>query len=207
MAQHLLLMVIAAPLLILAVPQIPLLWALPLSWRHKAGVWQRRLALRQLWRALTLPLVAWMLHAGMMWLWHLPALYRAALNDPLIHALEHVSFLGSGLLYWWVIIHPRSRVEQGYNALSLFAMAMQSSLLGALMTFARVPWYPDYQATTAPWGLTPLEDQQLAGLLMWLPTGLVYLAAIGYYLSSWLREAEPRARLAEGKQETRSDVA
>ena len=207
MAQHLLLMAVAAPPLVLGAPQTGFLWALPRSWRQQFAPWQRQPALRRTWRALTLPLVAWSLHAGLMWLWHLPTLYQAALHDGFMHGLQHFCFFGSGLLYWWVIVHPHSRVGQGYNVLSLFAMAMQSSLLGALMTFSRIPWYPDYQTTAVPWGLTPLVDQQLAGLLMWLPAGLVYLAAVGYHLGNWLNTDEQRVGLSERKQEASTDVA
>ena len=133
-----------------------------------------------IWHGLRRPLVAFTLHVTALWLWHLPALYDAALRNEGIHVAEHVSFLATALLFWYPIAdaHPRRRSSVGVATLSLFAAGLQCTLLGALITMARHAWYFGHYATTAAWGLTPLEDQQLAGLVMWIPAGFVYLAAL-----------------------------
>lgn len=197
MVQHLLLIAVAAPLLVLGQPPTALLWAVPERRRRQLGRWWRGApALRSAWSMLTLPLVAWLLHTAALWAWHAPPLYQAALDVPLLHGAEHLSFLGTGLLFWWTVLAPGpavvlpSRPRQtayGLGALSIFALTLQSGLLGALMTFAPAPWYPAYTGRTAPWGLAPLEDQQLAGLLMWVPGGMVYAAVALVLLAVWIR--------------------
>lgn len=179
MVQHMLLVLVAAPLLVLGLPQLGLLWALGEPGRRRVGRWWRRSALRRLWRRLSQPALAWGLHAGAIWLWHLPDAYQAALANDAVHGVEHASFLGTALLFWWVALGRGSggRLAPALGVLYLFAFTLQGGLLGALLTFAREPWYPAYAASTAAWDLTPLEDQQLAGLIMWIPSGLVYLAA------------------------------
>jgi cytochrome c oxidase assembly factor CtaG len=177
MLQHLLLMMVAAPLMALAEPFMVTLWALPLRWRRAVGrTWLRARGVRTLWSALSVPGVAWLLHIGTLWVWHLPTLYERALRDERIHALEHASFFVTALLFWWVLVRPRGhRIPMGAAVAYLFGAALQSTILGALITMSRRPWYPSHFGTTQPWGLTPLEDQQLAGLLMWIPAGIVYL--------------------------------
>lgn len=200
MAQHLLLIAVAAPLLVLGQPTIALLWAAPEGWRRRLGRWWRQMAvLRSVWAALTLPLVAWLLHTVALWAWHAPPLYQAALDRPALHGVEHLSFLGTAVLFWWTVLAPGAagaspshhrRARYGLGALSIFALTLQSGLLGALMTFAPSPWYPAYAGRTVPWGLAPLEDQQLAGILMWVPGGMIYAAVALGLLAAWVR---PRA--------------
>ena len=126
-----------------------------------------------------------------MWLWHLPALYEAALANEQVHALEHAIFLGTAWLFWEQVLRPQRRTlfAEGTAILLLFTTALHSGILGALITFAHTPWYRSYGATTAAWGLTPLADQQLAGVIMWAPGGVVYLIAmlalIGVRLAQW----------------------
>ena len=107
-------------------------------------------------------------------------MYESALRRPAVHALEHASFFLPALLFWWLLADRRSRRRMGFGAsvLFLFTAALQSTVLGALITMAQRPWYLAYYDTTRAWGLTPLEDQQLAGLVMWVPAGFVYLAAL-----------------------------
>jgi len=197
MLQHLLLIAVAAPLVVLGRPTIALLWAVPTRRRRQVGRWWRRApGIQSVWAGLSLPLVAWLLHTAALWAWHAPPLYQAALDVPILHGAEHVSFLGTGLLFWWTVLATGSgsapasegrRTAYGLGALSIFALTLQSGLLGALMTFAPVPWYPAYTGRTAPWGLAPLEDQQLAGLLMWVPGGMIYAAVALGLLAVWIR--------------------
>jgi putative membrane protein len=193
MTQHEVLMLVAAPLLGLGRPVVPCLRALPVGWARalgnasKAAWWQR------VWRALTNPLAAWIIHAVALWVWHVPVLFEAVLEREWVHTLQHLSFFLSALLFWWALIHGRARAL-GYGAavLFLFTTALHSGLLGALITFATNVWYPGYLKTTQTWGLTPLEDQQLGGLIMWIPAGLVYVVAGLALFAGWLRESEAR---------------
>jgi putative membrane protein len=177
MLQHLLLMMVAAPLMALAEPLLATLWALPIGWRRKVGrAWLRARWVRTAWGALSVPAVAWLLHVTTLWVWHLPTLYERALRDEWVHVLEHVSFFLTALLFWWLLVRRHGRrMRMGGAVAYLFGAALQGTILGAVITMSRHPWYPSHFGTTQPWGLTPLEDQQLAGLLMWIPAGLVYL--------------------------------
>jgi putative membrane protein len=188
MAQHELLMVVAAPLLVLGRPIVAFLWAAPISWRRIAGTISGRSSVQRTWHLLTLPAVAWAVHAIAIWLWHVPALFQATLDSDLIHTTQHLSFLGSALLFWWSLLRVREgRLGRPGAVLYLFTTALHTSLLGVLLTFSDRVWYPLYQSSTAPWGLTPLEDQQLAGLIMWIPAGVAYLVAALAVAASWLR--------------------
>jgi putative membrane protein len=191
MTQHEVLMLVAAPLLVLGRPLLPFLWALPRSWRGRVGGVGKVRWVQRVWRALTNPLVAWAIHTAALWIWHAPVLFQATLKSDLVHTLQHVSFLGSALLFWWALVHGR-RGLLGYGAavLYMFTTSIQSGALGALLTFASTVWYPAYANSTASWGLTPLEDQQLGGLIMWVPAGLVYIVAGLALMAGWMRESE-----------------
>jgi cytochrome c oxidase assembly factor CtaG len=193
MVQHLILVLGVPPLLVLGEPLLPLLWALPLGWRRRLGRdWLHRPGLRRGWRMLAQPAAAVSLHALAIWTWHLPALYQAALASPALHAAEHLCFLGTALLFWWLVLAPRpDRGGYGGPILATLATAFQSGVLGILLTFASQPWYPAYAGTTAAWGLTPQVDQQLAGLIMWIPPATIYLLAVLALLGAWLGTAEP----------------
>jgi putative membrane protein len=144
--------------------------------------------------------VAWSLHGIGLWLWHAPGLFQAALESELIHALQHLSFLGFALLFWWALIHGRQG-PLGYGAavFHVFTTAMHSGVLGVLLTFAPTLWYPAYAGSTASWGLTPVEDQQLAGLIVWVPTGVLYLIAGLALFAGWLRALDRRGLPREGQ--------
>ena len=190
MVQHLILILVAAPLLVLAEPLGPALRALPPGRRRVAGSWWAVLARSPL---TALP-VAWILHAAAVWGWHLPRPYGAALGHTFVHALEHAAFLGTALLFWWACLHPRGgRLGYGMSVLALFAMATQGGVFGALITFADTPWYPGHAPGTAAWGLSPLADQQLAGLIMWIPAGFVYLLATAALFVAWFGALERRS--------------
>lgn len=195
MVQHLVLILVAAPLVVLGAPLLPLLRVLDAPARRRLGArWNRAWTIPALASALSVPLVAWGLHVGALWAWHLPAAYQAALRDERIHALEHLSFFGTALLFWWAVLQPagRRRMSYGMSVLYVVTAGMQGGLLGALLTFAGMPLYPAQSAGAAAWGLTPLEDQQLAGLIMWLPAGLVYVSAAAALFVAWLWAEEAR---------------
>jgi putative membrane protein len=193
MAQHELLMAAAAPLLVLGRPIVAFVWAVPPSWRRTAGSWSAARPVREVWSTLTRPLVAWTLHAIAIWLWHAPPLYQATIASDAIHTLQHLSFLGTGLLFWWSLFRGRQgRLGTPFAVVYLFTTAVHTSLLGALLTFSSRLWYPLYASSTSVWGLTPLEDQQLAGVIMWVPAGLAYVLATLAIAGSWLRDPAPR---------------
>ena len=182
MVQHLLLIVLAAPLLVLGAPLAPLLWALPAASRRPVGAWWHQAS----W--LARPALAFGLHSLALWAWHLPALYEAALASRGVHVLEHLSFVLTAALFWWSLLH-RGQAGYGVGVLYVFGLAIESTLLGALLTFSHNVWYTSHLGTTAAWGLSPLEDQQLAGLIMWVPGGVIYLVAALSLFGLWLRES------------------
>ncbi|HEX2251042.1 MAG TPA: cytochrome c oxidase assembly protein [Gemmatimonadales bacterium] len=193
MAQHELLMAAAAPLLVLSRPLVAFIWAVPPSWRRSLGRVAAFGLVRDVWENVTSPHVTWILHALAIWLWHVPALYQLSVTSDTVHTLQHSSFLGTGLLFWWSLLRGREgRIGRPIALVYLFITAVHTSILGALLTFSTRVWYPLYDSTTVPWGLTPLEDQQLAGVIMWVPGGLAYLIAALAIAASWLDEREPR---------------
>ncbi|MGC2855260.1 cytochrome c oxidase assembly protein [Novispirillum sp. DQ9] len=195
MIQHEILILVAAPLLVLGLPQTAFVWAVPPRWRQGLGGLFRRGAWRALWRAASNPLGAWLIHAALLWGWHAPALFEASLRSDGMHTLQHLSFFASALLFWAVVLRGGAGGwGKGVAALSVFTTAMHSSALGALLTFSASPWYPTYRETAPRWGLTALEDQQLGGLIMWVPGGVVFLVAGLALVGQWLQDAERRAR-------------
>jgi cytochrome c oxidase assembly factor CtaG len=188
MVQHLTIMLVAAPLLVAGAPLLAMLWALPQPWRRGIGRWWRRsprVRLAIAW--ITAPLLVWLMQLAAMWVWHAPGLYQAALRSEWVHALEHVTLLVAGLLFWWIVLQPTGRRRLSYAATMVFIATtlMQSGALGALLSFAQRPWYPAHAAGAAAWHLTPLADQQLAGVIMWVPMDLIYLAAAALIFMRW----------------------
>jgi putative membrane protein len=178
MLQHELLMLVAAPLLVLGRPLAAWTWAFSPAQRQTLGRWTRVRWWAATWALLTDALAAWALHALALWLWHVPQLFEAALRNNGLHVLQHASFLVTALLFWWAVLggDPRSR-SGGFAMAYLFTTMMHTGALGALLTLAPTPWYPSYAAASGALGLDPVEDQQLGGLVMWVPGGLAYLAA------------------------------
>jgi cytochrome c oxidase assembly factor CtaG len=121
-----------------------------------------------------------------LWLWHIPAWFQAALANEGVHALQHASFLLSALVYWWSVIGVGAGRNRGAAMLSLFTTMIHIGALGALLTLSPIAWYPAYAERTLAFGLDPLEDQQLGGLVMWIPAGLAYVACGLTSASHWL---------------------
>jgi cytochrome c oxidase assembly factor CtaG len=203
MVQHELLMVVAAPLIVVGRPLVPMLWGLPSSARRNVGRVIRYGPLRATWGIATQPLFAFLLHAAAIWIWHVPALFQMSLTSDAVHALQHLSFFGTALLFWWTIIHAYGRagraraVSFGVAVVLLFGTALHSGALGALLTFSRSLWYPAYGFASASWGLTPIQDQQIAGLIMWIPATFAYLIAALILFAAWLRASEERVHERE----------
>jgi cytochrome c oxidase assembly factor CtaG len=198
MLEHELLMLAAAPLLVLSWPIAAMLWAFPAPARQAlAGVGRSRLVGGP-WRLLTDPWVATAVQAAALWLWHLPSLFDLALRSEPWHAAQHLSFLVSALFFWTAMLNGRrDRRSLGKAALCLFLTSVVSGALGAFMALSSSPWYPRYAAMgMTPWGLTPAEDQQLAGLLMWIPGGLVHAVAALLMIGAALTPAREGRRPA-----------
>ncbi len=195
MLQHLLLMLAAPPLLVYSRPAIVFLWAFAPPQRKRIGRLWRKTRLARLYAGLMHPGVVWIAFTGLFVFWHIPATYQWALADPVVHTFEHLCFFLSSLAFWTLVIEPSGRRRMGYGATLIFVAitAALSGLPGALMILASRPLYPAHGQGVIYWGLTLIEDQQLAGLLMWIPAGFMYVAAIAWLFVSWLDDAERRA--------------
>lgn len=192
MSQHLLLTLVAAPLFAVAAPLQGMAWGLPTRLRRRASRLQG--GLRRALQRPALPALGLALFTAVFTLWHIPALYDAALVSEPLHVVEHATMLGSALAFWWPIARPR-RTHAGAGVFLLFISLVASGLLAALLVFAPHAWYA-YGAAEA-WGLSPLQDQQLAGAVMWVPGGGIYVVAGAAVSMRWLRIDEELAARAQ----------
>lgn len=194
MVQHLLLTTAAPLLLVLSAPERAWTWALPHKWR-RLGRARIIGCLMQAWSALTQPLTAFVLHSAALWAWHAPALFDAALRDEGVHTLEHLTFFVTALMFWSGVCARRT--APGYAALLVLSLFMQCGLLGAVLSLAPVQLYA-YGDRAMLWGLSPLEDQQISGLIMWAPAGLLYLAPFVFFVWRTVSiEDQSRGRLRD----------
>lgn len=177
MTQHLLLICVAAPLLVLGKPIVAVLWAVPRTWRGRVGH-----GLGAAVNVLGRPAVAWTLNAAALAFWHVPRAYDWALANEGVHAVEHASFVVTAGLFWWAVLPGANGRRLGYGAGVLYvtAMAAAMGIYAAVLTFARAPFYGTYQ----------LADQQLAGVIMWIPTGVIYLGAALWCFYEWMTRDE-----------------
>ncbi|MBS0505478.1 MAG: cytochrome c oxidase assembly protein [Proteobacteria bacterium] len=185
MIEHELIMLVAALLLPLSRPLGVMLWSLPRAGRRAlapASGWLQRLAS---------PFPATMLQAGALWAWHAPPLFNRALGHPAWHVAQHLTFLVTALLFWQAMLRTP---HKGLAALCLFVTSIVGGALGALMALSASPWYESYAAMgMMPFGLTPQEDQQIAGLIMWVPGGLVHAGAALLLLARYLTSKPARS--------------
>ncbi len=203
MVQHLLLILVAAPLLALAAPVTQLLraanpaarrrWVLPILHSKPAA-------------ALGHPVVAWLTFTLVTWVSHFSPLFDLALENEAVHQLEHAAFLASGLMFWWPVVaaDPAPR-RLGYPARALYVLLQMpvSSFLGMAILFASTPLYPHYASLGAPYGIDPLADQQLAGGIMWLAGDVVFILAVLAIVAAWMRHAERDAPAADRREDAR----
>ena len=191
MTQHMVLIVIASPLLAVGAPLPALLWALPPARRQRpASLWRRvqRSAAGPSWWAWAA--AAFFVHALALWAWHIPSAYGYAIHHAPVHLMEHASYLGTGVFFWWSVISAQRRATYGLGVLVVFLMAFQGTALGAWMTIANTPWYGAYSA--GHHSLSAMDDQQLAGVIMWCPGGFAYLAAAAALFYAWVAGEERR---------------
>ncbi len=195
MVQHMLLELVAAPLLLAGAP-------ITLALRAASPSVRRRLLTILQSRAIHLvsfPIVAWVLFAAVNWGWHFSVLYNEALENPWLHYVEHASFLAAALLFWWPVlgVDPSTwRMPHPVRLLYLFLAMPQNSFLGVALLSAGTVLYPHYVTNLRSWGPTPLDDQRLGGTLMWVGGDLAFLAAMALVLAGWMRYEDRRtARL------------
>ncbi len=190
MIQHMLLAVVIPPLWVLSLPR----WGIEALLRVR-GVWPVA-------RFFTNPIIAFALFNADLWIWHAPALYDATLVNLQLHIAEHFSYLVLGVLFWLPVLSPAPalrQLSQGASLLYLFVACQPMVALGALLTFSSAPLYQPYVIAPRLWGSTPLGDQQLGGLIMWLPSTIPYLVALSAIFFSWVSEQDHRERLAAGE--------
>jgi cytochrome c oxidase assembly factor CtaG len=202
MIQHLLLIMIAPPLLLMANPMPFILWGLPGNWRLKIGRGLSRLlngksTFRHYLRKATTPGIVWMVWLVSIVGWHDPNAYNAALVSELVHDLEHLTFFFGGMLYWWHVVGAGPRIHKQFGLIGRIAFALSAvppnMLTGAVIAFAQEPIYTYYNNVPRLMGLSVLEDQQLGGVIMWVPGSMMYIIA-ALVLISRLLQGESRNR-------------
>lgn len=201
MAQHEILMLLSAPLMVLGRPFIATMWALRPSTRASVASSIRRPAVTAFWETVSGPLTVLLLHAVVLWVWHVPAMFEIALHHEPIHVVQHLGFFLTAALFWWALIHGRyGRLGYGVGVIYVFATAMHTEILGALLTFGTRTWYPTHALRTAASGRNPLEDQQLAGVVMWIPFGVMFVLIGLALFAAWMGEAERRVAFTSSER-------
>jgi putative membrane protein len=196
MLQHEIMILVSAPLISASHPGATCLWAFAPGHRTHVGRWVHAVESSAFVRLLTRPLSAWLLETIALWIWHIPTFYDATLSSDWIHAAQHLSFFLTAVLFWSALYGVgRSAMSYGAGTLYVFGAAAQCSALGALLTFSSVLWYPAYANTTTRWGLTALQDQQLGGVIMWVPSSIVFIIIGLALFARWLSESDRRLKL------------
>lgn len=204
MVQHLLLVVVAAPAIALAAPITLLLRVATPAARSR---WILPVLRSRVVKVIGHPLVAWLLFAATMWASHVSPLFDAALEDELLHMLEHALFLGTALLFWWPVVgRDPSPWRMSYPArlFYLFLAMPLNSFLGVLILFSERVLYPHYETTGRTWGPSPLDDQQLAGAIMWGLGDAAFLVALLLVIAAWMRHEEATTRRREAAEDARA---
>jgi cytochrome c oxidase assembly factor CtaG len=202
MIQHLLLMMVAAPLLWLGNPLVIGLWGLPRYWRLTLGrLLSKNARFRKILAAFTPMGISWMIYIAIMWLWHDSLAYQAALSNDLIHQLEHLTFFFSALLFWWHVIGaaPHIHKRYGYGArIGLVMLTMvPNEILAVYISLSATVLYPHYETVPRLWGIDALTDQALGGVIMWIPGGMMYaLAIVLLFVASGLTKKGERKRIS-----------
>jgi putative membrane protein len=198
MGQHLLLELVAAPLLLAGAP-------ITLALRVSSAPVRRGL-LRVLHsravRVLSFPVIAWVLFAAVNWGWHFSTLYNDAMEIPTLHYLQHATFLGAALLFWWPVLGADPspwRLPHPVRLLYVFLAMPQNSFLGVALMSTTTVLYPHYLTNGRTWGPSPLEDQQLGGVIMWVAGDLCFLAGMAVVVALWMAHEERRTRRLDAR--------
>jgi putative copper resistance protein D len=202
MLQHMLLELVAAPLLLLGAPAT-------LALRASSPAMRRRLLAilhSRVVAVLSFPLLAWVLFAAVNWGWHFSDLYDQALETPWLHDLQHATFLGAALLFWWPIVGAdpaRWRLPHPARLFYLFLAMPQNSFLGIALMSAPAPLYAHYASNLRDWGPAPIVDQNVGGMLMWVGGDVVFLLAMGLVVAAWVRHEDRRTARADARDDAR----
>jgi putative membrane protein len=198
MVQHLLLELVAAPLLLAAGPiTLALRAATPPVRRGLLRVLHSRAI-----RVLSFPVIAWVLFAAVNWGWHFSTLYDDALEIPALHYLQHASFLGAALLFWWPVLGADPspwRLPHPARLLYLFLAMPQNSFLGVALMSTTTVLFPHYVTNGRTWGPSPLEDQQLGGVIMWVVGDVCFLAGMAVVVALWMAHEERKTRRIDAR--------
>lgn len=193
MLQHTLILMVAAPLIAMAGPEFYGIYLLPSPrGRARAGdlikLFNKTATKAARWKR---PLAALLLYAAVLWIWHIPKFYEEALANGLLHDFQHLGFFAASFFFWRIVLYPFAKTAPPPAAfLYLFVSMIHAMALGALMALSPAAWYAPYKETAPGFGLTPLEDQQLAGFIMWMPAGLSFIAAALYSMKRALQKTE-----------------
>jgi len=202
MLQHVLLELVAAPLLLLGAPATLALRAAAASVRKLFLAFLHSRAVS----VFSFPLLAWVLFAAVNWGWHFSTLYNQALETPWLHDVQHLTFLGAALLFWWPVIGAdpaRWRLPHPVRLFYLFLAMPQNSFLGIALMSAPTTLYPHYLATGRVWGATPIVDQSIGGMLMWVGGDVVFLLAMGFVVAAWVRAEDRRTARDDAREDAR----
>ena len=202
MLQHMLLELVAAPLLLLGAPAtLALRAATPSVRRRLLAVLHSRVV-----SVLSFPLLAWVLFAAVNWGWHFSRLYNDALEISWLHDVQHLTFLGAALLFWWPVVGAdpaRWRLPHPVRLFYLFLAMPQNSFLGIALMSAPVALYPHYLTNLRDWGPTPIVDQSVGGMLMWVGGDVVFLLAMGLVVAAWVRSEDRRTARQDAREDAR----
>ena len=188
MAQHLLLILVAAPLLVFGNAPVALAWALPKWIQRRWGYWWRQQSdLHLIGRLFLRPSMIWGVHLVALWLWQVPYVYKVARHDPIVHVGQHGVFLVAAMLFWQLLLSNKRNDPLPIVVTLRFVAttALAGVLLGLLITFVPTLWYPVYTPTALGWGLTAVADQQMAGVILASSMGLVYSGITAAYWRTW----------------------
>jgi putative membrane protein len=191
MLQHMLIELVAAPLLLLGAPAtLALRAASPSVRRRLLSILHSRVV-----AVISFPLLAWMVFAAVNWGWHFSSLYDQALEIPWLHDVQHVTFLGAALLFWWPVVGAdptRWRLPHPVRLFYLFLAMPQNSFLGIALMSAPASLYPHYLTNGRTWGPTPAVDLSIGGMLMWVGGDVVFLLSMGLVVAAWVRAEDRR---------------
>jgi cytochrome c oxidase assembly factor CtaG len=201
MTQHLLLIMVAAPLLVVAAPWLQVWRGLPLAIRRPVArtvVKHPALSVpRKVLGWLSAPIGAFLLSTASLWFWHWPAAYDLTLRNHAVHHVEHALFLGLGILFWAQLIdqHPfRARLTQLQRVVYVFLATIQAWALAAVLAFASAPYYAYALLPSRPGGISALTDQQVGAGIMWVPGSITYSIVFLACFFLWFRDEDARAR-------------
>ena len=203
MVQHMLMMMVGPPLILVGAPVVPVLRGLPRVLRDDLAIplFQMK-RVRKALSFLASPLTAWLVFVFTVWVWHIPALYNEAVTNEALHFLQHATFIGAAAFFWWIAIDPvplKPRLSYALRLLYLFLATLQSTALAAIITLSEDVLYSYYESVPRLWGLTPGEDQMIAGLIMWIPGAGIYFTVLSILFFVMLARDNERMRRLEGR--------